>query len=173
VDDDGFHDFVHAQLARLSRVAYLLTGDHHAAEDLLQSALARVAARWQRVRRADDPASYVRRILYHEHVSLWRRSGHLRREVPVEWMPEQRTPDGTDHALRRLMLADALARLTRSQRAVIVLRFFEDLSEADAALALGASVGTIKSQTRHALKRLRELAPELSDLVRDPPGVPV
>jgi DNA-directed RNA polymerase specialized sigma24 family protein len=114
----AFHDFIGAHLARLSRTAYLLTGNHHAAEDLLRSALATVAAKWQRVSRADDPESYVRRILYHEHVSIWRRSRHLRREVTVYHVPEPPGIGDPDRAERRLMLANALRRLTSAQRAV-------------------------------------------------------
>ncbi|BCJ78048.1 RNA polymerase sigma24 factor [Catellatospora sp. IY07-71] len=171
-DDEGFREFVHARLARLSRVAYLLTGEHHAAEDLLQNTLVRLASKWPKVSRTGVPDAYVRKVMYHEHVSSWRRSRHLRSELTTGELPESGA--GSDMAaetVRRLLLEQALAKLTRKQRAVIVLRFFEDLSEADAAEALGVSVGTVKSQTSYALGRLRELAPELHVLVKEPNGV--
>jgi RNA polymerase sigma-70 factor (sigma-E family) len=166
VDDDGFEEFVRAHQAGLSKVAYLLTGDHHAAEDLLQGALVRIASKWHRVSRSEYPYAYVRRILYHQHVS----AGRLRRlvERPMARLPDSGTErDETDDAVRRMVLEEALARLTPRQRAVIVLRYFEDLSAADAAHALGCSVGTVKSQTHHALGRLRTLAPELAELSHD------
>jgi RNA polymerase sigma-70 factor (sigma-E family) len=166
VDDDGFREFATARLGTLSRVAYLLTGDHHAAEDLLGNALVIVAARWRRIAEAADPMAYVRKVLYHELVSTWRRSRYQRAEYSTDQLPERRGPaDEADDAVRRIVLERALAKLTPRQRAVIVLRFYEDLSEADAAEALGCSVGTVKSQTHHALGRLRALAPELADLV--------
>jgi RNA polymerase sigma-70 factor (sigma-E family) len=162
--EDGFREFATARLGALSRTAYLLTGDHHAAEDLLQDVLVIVAVRWSRVAAADNPMAYVRRILYHELVSSWRRGRYRRAEVSSDQLPEHPDPrDETTTVDRRVLLRRALARLTPRQRAVIVLRFFEDLSEADAAAALGCSVGTVKSQTNYALKRLRETAPELAE----------
>ncbi|WP_144119596.1 SigE family RNA polymerase sigma factor [Catellatospora sichuanensis] len=169
MDDDGFREFVHARLSRLSRIAYLLTGDHHAAEDLLQNALVKLASRWSKVASGGAPDAYLRKILYHEHVSAWRRNRHLRAEWPTAEPPEGGSGrDMAAETVRRVLLEQALAKLTRKQRAVIVLRFVEDLSEADAAAALGVTVGTVKSQTSYALKRLRELAPELHVLVREP-----
>jgi RNA polymerase sigma-70 factor (sigma-E family) len=171
-DDDGFRDFVHARLARLSRVAYLLTGEHHAAEDLVQNTLVRLASRWPKVARTGVPDAYVRKVMYHEHISSWRRSRHLRAELSTADLPDSGTgPDMAAETVRRLLLEQALAKLTRKQRAVIVLRFFEDLSEADAAEALGVSIGTVKSQTSYALTRLRQLAPELHVLVKERNGV--
>jgi RNA polymerase sigma-70 factor (sigma-E family) len=161
-DYEGFREFVQARLPRLSRAAYLLTGGHEQAEDLLQSALIRVATRWSRVAGAGDPEAYVRKILYHEHIRLWRKRRFL--EQPTGSVPEVGGRDETDRAVARLVLEQALAKLTRRQRAVIVLRYFEDLSEIATAKAMGCSVGTVKSQTSHALKRLRQLAPELGDL---------
>ncbi|MBV1855027.1 SigE family RNA polymerase sigma factor [Catellatospora tritici] len=172
MDDDGFRDFVHARMKRLSRVAYLLTGDYHGAEDLLQTALVKLAAKWPSVAKGGNPDAYLRKILYNEHVSIWRRSRHLRNEFSAEHLPERAA--GTDIAastVRRVLLEQALAKLSRKQRAVIVLRFFEDLSEADVAVAMGVSVGTVKSQTSYALGKLRELAPELHVLVREPQEV--
>jgi RNA polymerase sigma-70 factor (sigma-E family) len=169
--DDDFRQFVVARLPRLSRVAYLLTGDHHAAEDLLQSALIKVGTRWQRVAAADDPDAYVRRVLYHERVSTWRRRVN-RSEAPVAEPPEVAAPgDVADDTVRRVVLERALAKLTPRQRAVIVLRYVEDLSEVDTAEVMGCSVGTVKSQTSHAVRRLRALAPELADLIQEPTEV--
>jgi RNA polymerase sigma-70 factor (sigma-E family) len=164
-----FREFATARLSTLSRIAYLLTGDHHAAEDLVQDTLVIVMARWPRVAAADDPVAYVRRILYHEHISRWRRN----RKLSLTYSGDDQLPeragsrDEANDVVRRVMLERSLARLAPRQRAVIVLRFFEDLSEVDAAAALGCSIGTVKSQTNHALRRLRDLAPELADLVRE------
>jgi RNA polymerase sigma-70 factor (sigma-E family) len=167
-DDRGFREFAQTRLARLSRVAFLLTGDHHAAEDLLQSTLERVAQHWDRVVASGSPEGYVRKVLYHEHVSMWRRH---RREMSTDSVPERQSGhDEAESALRRLLLERALAKLTHRQRAVVVLRFFEDLSVAEAAEALNCSTGTVKSQTSVALQRLRVLAPELADLITE--GVP-
>jgi RNA polymerase sigma-70 factor (sigma-E family) len=167
VDDEAaFREFVAARLARMSGVAYLLTGDHHAAQDLVQATLVKLARHWRRVSTVGTPDAYVRRMLYNEHVSAWRRRRRV--ELPTAAPPERADArDEAADAVRRLMLRQALSRLTPRQRAVIVLRFYEDMSEADTAEALGCSVGTVKSQTHHALDRLRVLAPELADLVRE------
>jgi RNA polymerase sigma-70 factor (sigma-E family) len=157
-----FTAFVDACQPRLLRAAYLICGDRHLAEDLLQSALVKVALRWSRLRDG-HPEAYLRTILYRDAIS-WRR--RYRREISVASPPEAHQADGTDRAQLRVIFARALARLTPKQRAVLVLRFFDDHSEARTAEVLGVTVGTIKSQTSVALRRLRELAPELSDLVR-------
>ena len=155
----SFEEYVAARMPALTRTAYLLTGNHHDAEDLVQRSLVKAVGRWSRI--ADHPEPYVRRILYHESVSAWRR--RPRGERLVEGPPEAAgVPD--DPSLR-VALRDALARLTPKQRTVLVLRFYEDLTEVQTAQALGVGVGTVKSQTRHALKRLKELAPGLEELV--------
>ncbi|MEV4196865.1 SigE family RNA polymerase sigma factor [Micromonospora globbae] len=152
---DGYVSFVESHQHRLLRAAYLVCGNRHQAEDLLQDALLKLALRWPSVREG-DPAAYVRSILYRDAVSWWRR----RRR---EWL-SARTPDQAgadrDDALR-LALREALVRLPPRQRAVVVLRYYEDLTEAATAEVLGVSVGTVKSQCHAALRRLRELAPEL------------
>lgn len=161
---DGFREFVASAGASLSRSAYLLTGNHDRAEELLQTALARTAEHWRRV--ADgDPVAYVRRVMINERTSWWRRRRYAV-EVPVaterlEGSPSTAVTDASDAVVRRVAVTAALARLTARQRAVIVLRFFDDLTEAAAAEVLGCSVGTIKSQTNAALARLRDLAPEM------------
>jgi len=158
----GFREFVSARSPALSRTAYLLTGDHQLAEDLLQSALLKTLTRWPRLHGDGNPEGYVRRVLYTEHVSWWRRRRRVTEQV-TGWLPEQGGTDPAEHAALRLTLEQALARLTPRQRAVLVLRFYDDLTEAATAQVLHCSVGTVKSQTHHALGRLRALAPDLAD----------
>lgn len=161
--EDSFREFVHARGAALARVAFLLTADRHLAEDLLQSALHKTALHWRQIDEGRREA-YVRTVLYHEAVSWWRR-GRSREIVSDRVGVDREDPAGLDRAELRLVLRDALARLTPRQRAVLVLRYYEDLTEAQTAVVLGVSVGTVKSQTRHALGRLRVLAPELADVM--------
>lgn len=159
---DSFSEFVHARGPALGRLAYLLTADRHLAEDLLQSALHKTALRWRQIDEGRREA-YVRTVLYHEAVSWWRRGRS--REIVTDRVPDgQADSAGVDGIDLRLVLREALARLTPRQRAVLVLRFYEDLTEVQTAAVLGIAVGTVKSQTRHALGRLRVLAPELADL---------
>lgn len=153
---ESFEQYVAARRGALLRTAYLLTGTREDAEDLVQVSLVKVVPRWARI--ADDPEPYVRTVLVHESVSRWRRRRW--REVPTEHLPETtvRGPD-TD----RMALRQALATLAPRQRAVIVLRYYEDLTEKETAAVLGISVGTVKSQARDALARLRATAPHLDD----------
>lgn len=154
---EGFEDFVRARRGALLRTAYLLTGQHADAEDLVQAALIKAVPHWSKI--ADHPEPYVRRILARESVSRWRRRRW--REVSSDDLPEtaQRDPDvASREDLRR-----ALASLAPRQRAVIVLRYFEDLSEAETADALDIAVGTVKSQARDALRVLRQRMPGLAD----------
>jgi RNA polymerase sigma-70 factor (sigma-E family) len=165
-DEDGFREFVRARLARLSRAAYLLAGGHAQAEDLLQATLIKAAANWGRISAAGDPEAYIRKILYHEHVGSWRRRRLA--EYPTDVLPERGGEDEADRTALRLSLEHALGKLTRGQRAVLVLRYFEDLSEATTAEALNVSVGTVKSQTNHALRRLRKfVGGGIDDLLPD------
>lgn len=150
-------EFVSARGAALSRAAYLLTGDHQAAEDLVQDTYVVLVRRWQKTG-AIDPEAYVRRILFSRFVDGWRK--RRLRELPSLTPPDRVGGDEAGAATDRLTLQDALARLTPSQRAVLVLRFYEDLTEVQAAEALGISPNTVKSQTRVALQRLRDLAPD-------------
>jgi RNA polymerase sigma-70 factor (sigma-E family) len=159
---DSFRDYVHARGAALSRTALLLTGDPHLAQDLVQQTLVGVAARWERIVAGGDPDAYVRRTLYHQHVSWWRR---WRREpVPTERLPEPAGFEPHGQLAAAIAVRQALRRLAPRQRAVLVLRYFEDLSEAQTAAVLGISVGTVKSQVRDALARLRVVAADLADL---------
>lgn len=160
--EESFTEYVRARLTSLSRAAFLLTGEVHAAEDLVQQTLIQVAARWERIVANGDPEPYVRRVLYRQHISLWRR--HRRDPMPVESLPERPGPDDASMVAVSLAVREALARLTPKQRAVIVLRFFDDLTEAQAAAVLDCSVSTVKSHTRDGLARLRSLAPELAEV---------
>ncbi|MDX6227616.1 MAG: hypothetical protein QOI76_1006 [Frankiales bacterium] len=163
---DGFRDFVVARSPALARTAYLLTGDRQLAEDLVQEALTRVASRWSKVAAGGDPEPYVRRVLYTCAVDGWRR--RRPREV-LRAAPSERAgvTDDAEAVTQRLALQAAMAKLTAKQRAVLVLRFFEDRTEAQTAAVLGCSVNTVKSQTRHALRRLQELSPSLLGAFRD------
>jgi RNA polymerase sigma-70 factor (sigma-E family) len=156
----SFEAYVNGRIVALSRVAYLLAGDHHRAEDLVQQTLLRVVGRWRQIVGAGDPDAYVRRVLYHQHISWWRRTAS--REIPGEGPPAT-APDHGDAVVAAIAVRRALARLAPRQRAVLVLRYFEDLTEAQTAEVLGISVGTVKSHTRDALSRLRRLAPELGE----------
>lgn len=157
-DRSAFDDFVHARGPALARTAYLLTGDHHHAEDLLQSALMQAARHWERIE--TSPEAYVRRSLVNANISRWRK-----RRVAESPLGSYDTPRADADVTVRLTLEQALRRLTPRQRTVLVLRYFEDLTEAQAAATLGISAGAVKSMTRQALRRLRALAPELADLV--------
>lgn len=150
-----FREYVGARSAALFRSAYLLTGQREAAEDLLQTVLARVARRWSRIE--GHPDAYVRRALFHEQVRHWRRRG---REVPG--VPDRPAPgDAAATVDLRVTLAAALAELTARQRAVIVLRYVEDLPESEVAAALDVSIGTVRSTASRALARLRTSCPSL------------
>lgn len=165
-DLDDFDAFVVARGAALLRTAYLLTGDRHLAEDLVQAALAKSFRHWARVRN-DAPEAYVRQVMVRENISWWRRRRVV--EAPVAEMPELAAP-GVD-VDRRMSLDAALRLLSPQQRAVLVLRYYDDLTERQAADALGCSVGTVKTQAHRALKRLREGAPELAELLGAPDDV--
>jgi len=158
--EDDFHSFVVARTPALSRTAYLLTGDAHLAEDLVQTALFKAAKAWHRIE--GDPEPYVRRILYTQNVSWWRQR-RLKESALGEYDAASTSPDPD----LRLSLEQALARLTTRQRTVLVLRFFEDLTEVQTAHVLGIGAGTVKSITRQSLARLRTLAPDLAELIGD------
>lgn len=160
-DRESFTAWATLRRPRLLRTATFLTGDRGRAEDLVQEALTKVAQRWPRLRDA-NPDAYARQILVRDNISWWRRH---RFEVVSEVTDPGRTPPGDAGVERRMLLLGALARLTERQRAVLVLRYFDDLSEAEIAHALGVSTGTVKSTAHLALRRLRELAPELSELL--------
>lgn len=164
-DREAFDAYVRDRWQPLLRTAALLTGDAHSAEDLVQETLVRAARHWHRV----DPGAvdaYVRRVMYTRSIDAWRWRRHQPDPVDTSGREPRHQPagrdDGADEITTRLTLLEALARLTPRQRAVLVVRFYEDRSEVEAARVLGCSVNTVKSQTRHALGRLRVLAPELA-----------
>jgi RNA polymerase sigma-70 factor (sigma-E family) len=150
--DEEFVEFATASSARLQHVAYLLTGNRHEAEDVAQSALVRTYAAWQRVRRRDAYA-YARAVLANLVTDQWRRP---LREYATEVLPEGPVPrDLADDVTRRRWLIGALDVLSVRERAVIVLRHYLDLSEADVAAELNLSVGTVKSLNSRGLAKLR------------------
>ncbi|QFY12861.1 SigE family RNA polymerase sigma factor [Nonomuraea phyllanthi] len=156
--EHAFGEFVAARATTLLRVAYLACGDEVEAEDLLQTALERTYRNWERVRH-DSPEPYVRRVIVNAAISRARRRAILR-IIPVRTPPE--TPArSTDVDLRHLLM-DALRALPPRQRAVIVLRYWEDLSEAQTADVLGCTVGTVKSQASKAMAKLRTALGEAS-----------
>lgn len=161
----AFVAYVHARRGALLRSAVLITGDPHTAQDLLQEALIKLAARWERIGEG-SPDAYVRRVMFHDNISRWRRT---RREVSVGEIGEGARPLSgnvpVDPAtgITGLDVRAALAELTDKQRAVLVLRYYDDLSETQIAQTLGVSNGTVKSQAHAALRRLRELLPQAAD----------
>jgi RNA polymerase sigma-70 factor (sigma-E family) len=166
---EGFERFVQARWGTLLRTAYLLTGDRQLAEDLLQDALSRMAERWPQLAESGSPEAYVRRCLYNGAVDGWRRRARRREVLGADSVIDGGQPSGPGQrdvvgdVDARVVLRRALEQLTARQRAVLVLRFYEDLTEVQTADVLGCSVNTVKSQTRKALDRLRIVAPELSE----------
>jgi RNA polymerase sigma-70 factor (sigma-E family) len=152
---EGFAQFVEARQRALQRTAWLLTGDWAAAEDLVQTALVRSWPRWERIRRRDDPEIYVRRAMVNTW-SSWRRRRWWG-ERPSEAVPDvQAVGDVAAEVAVRVMVQGALRSLTARQRAVLVLRVFDDLSEAQVAQVLDCAVGTVKATMARAVARLRE-----------------
>ncbi|MEV7778727.1 SigE family RNA polymerase sigma factor [Kitasatospora sp. NPDC088351] len=150
--DEDFQVFVVAVWPRLLRTAFLLTGQQQAGEDLVQSTLERAYAAWGKVRKANTPEAYVRRILVNEHAR------RLRRRVPeqlVTELPERAAQDGFGGLDERGVLLKALAELPPRQRQAVVLRYWEDLSESQAAAAMDCSVGTVKSHASKGIAKLR------------------
>ena len=164
--DTDFSSYMHARQASLLRTAYLLTGDRHTAEDLVQTAFAKLYLSWDKVQSRDSVDGYVRRILVNENNSLWRRAWK-RREHATDELPEGGHLDHYDSGTSR-ELWDLVQTLPRKARAVVVLRYYEEMSEAETADVLGISVGTVKSQTSRALAALRERAPQTLDPAAHP-----
>lgn len=162
MDEQEFTAWAAGVERRLLRSAYLLTGDLHRAEDLVQEALVKVALRWDRLREG-NPTAYARTIIVRDNISWWRR----RREVLVDEVAGAAAVSSDPDAA--LVVRRALARLTPAQRAVVVLRHFDDLSIEETAAILHIAPGTVKSQNAAALARLRDGAPELLDLIGGAP----
>ncbi len=150
---EAFREYVAGRSTALLRTAYLLTGNRPDAEDLLQTALAKTWLAWGRIREPAAVDAYVRRVIVNSRTSLWRRPAV--REYPTEEMPELPGRDRTADLDLHDALLQALDRLPRRQRAAVVLRYYEDLTEAETADALGITVGTVKSTVSRALTRLR------------------
>ncbi|MEV0720398.1 SigE family RNA polymerase sigma factor [Asanoa sp. NPDC050611] len=151
--EDDFREFVAARSPALLRTAYLLTGDWATAEDLLQTALTKIYLAWRRLGEIEAVEPYARRVLVNTSISWWRRRWHGER--PTEVLPEPAVADRVDEQLERDALWRHVQSLPARQRAVLVLRFYEDLSEAQTAAILDISTGTVKSQTSRALSTLR------------------
>ncbi|MBR7834544.1 SigE family RNA polymerase sigma factor [Actinospica durhamensis] len=152
-EEERFREFVAIRWPGLLRMAYGLSADRNAAEDLAQATLAKVYASWGRVSRADNQDAYLYSILCNTY-----RGGFRKRrvaEVQTEFVPEAGQPDAAEHVESRMMLMAAVNELPPKQRAVLLLRYFADLSEAQTAEVMGVSVGTVKSQTSRAIDRLR------------------
>ncbi|MEU4239181.1 SigE family RNA polymerase sigma factor [Actinoplanes sp. NPDC026619] len=147
-----FRVFVQGIAASLHRTAYLLCGDWYLADDLVQEALARAYSHWRKVQRADNPSAYVRRILINESRRSWRRNRTVA-APPADFA----VADMSDGVVNRADLIQALQSLPARQRATVVLRFLEGLSERETAKALGCSEGTVKSQTSRALIKLKSV----------------
>jgi RNA polymerase sigma-70 factor (sigma-E family) len=154
-----FSEFMAARWTPLFRTAYLLTGDRHEAEDLLQSALARTCVRWGTIRDKGAADAYVRRAMVHQMSRQW---GRRRREVVTDVLPDRGHGGGLDVTADHLVLWEEIRRLPPRMRATLVLRYVEDLTEEATARELGVSVGSVKSQTHHALRRLRAALPDLA-----------
>jgi len=160
--DERFAAYVRERGDHHLRVAVLLTGDWHAAEDLVQASLVKLYRAWPRLDTGTDPDAYLRRIMINTHRSWWR--ARWRRETPAGVLPDAASRD--DIAERQALGAlvrQALAGLPRQQRAVLVLRYCEDLPEAEVAALLGCTVGTVKSHAHRGLRALRELLDGESD----------
>jgi RNA polymerase sigma-70 factor (sigma-E family) len=156
---EDFDAYVRARTPALVRTAYLLTGDQHRAEDLVQDALIKTYRAWDRLQ-SSSPDAYTRKVMYHLNISWWRRGRSA--EISTDRPPDgARGPDEAGQSVTRLALRAALHQLTPRQRAVIVLRYFDDVTEFEAAETLGISVGTVKSTTSRALLKLRAIAPHL------------
>ncbi|MGI5213265.1 SigE family RNA polymerase sigma factor [Plantactinospora sp. CA-290183] len=151
--EDEFREFVAARSAALLRTAYLLAGDWATAEDLLQTALTKTYLAWKRLGEIEAVEPYARRVLINTATSWWRRRWHGER--PTEVLPERAAPDQIEEQLERDRLWRHVRTLPVRQRAVLVLRFYEDLTEAQTAAMLNISPGTVKSQTSRALGTLR------------------
>ena len=152
-DPDSFEAFVIGRRRSLLRLAWMLTGDWHLADDLVQTALARSYPHWSRIAH-DNPDAYVRKAIVSVHASWWRR--RWRGETPTATLPDRAIlDDELASAELRSTVAAALATLPARQRATVVLRYFEDLTETQTAYLMGCSLGTVKSQTAKALAHLR------------------
>jgi RNA polymerase sigma-70 factor (sigma-E family) len=159
-DDPGFRDYVTARSRSLLRTAYLLTGNRADAEDLVQAALAKTYLAWDRIEDRGALDGYVRRAMVNTHISWWRR--RRLEEYPTDEIPDQAVADQTGSSDLADTLRRAVDRLPQRMRAAVMLRYFEDMTEAEVAAALGVSLGTVKSTVSRAVAKLR-IDAELQD----------
>lgn len=162
-DPEAFGEFVSARSAALYRSAYLMIGDHGHAQDLLQEALTKTYVAWPRLRDVTKAEAYTRKAITTTAISWWRRRSWGER--PSDAVPDRTTPSAADELAERDWLWQQLQSLPPRQRAAIVLRYYEDLSEAQTAAAMGCAVGTVKSQVSQGIKRLREQMGQDTELV--------
>ena len=166
LEDAEFRGFVAARGPALLRTAYLLTGDQQLAEDLVQTALEKAVRHWGSIRASAAAEAYVRQTMYREQISVWRRrrvTEMLGASIPEPRRAPVTDPDtdlAGDAVEDRIVMRAALMQLGRRQRTVLVLRYFEDLTEQQVAGVLGISVGTVKSQAHKALAHLRDICGE-------------
>jgi RNA polymerase sigma-70 factor (sigma-E family) len=151
-----FEEYVAARLPALLRYAVMVAGDPHLAEDVVQETMVKAYSHWRRVERADSPDLYVRRMVLNTYLS-WRRGGWWRHSTPRADIPDWGTPDSSEAGALRSDLWQRLGQLPPRQRAAVVLRFYEDLPDAEIAEVLGCAVGTVRSQISRALDSLRQV----------------
>jgi RNA polymerase sigma-70 factor (sigma-E family) len=168
--DEQFTAFVRSRGEYHLRVATLLTGNPDAAEDLLQASLLKLYRAWPRIDTSDGPDAYLRQIIVNTRRSWWR--ARWRQETPVPEVPEAAAgEDAAERHATGALVRQALARLPRQQRAALVLRYCEDLPEAEVASLLGCSAGTVKTHAHRGLRALRESLGDLDSLaVNETPG---
>jgi RNA polymerase sigma-70 factor (sigma-E family) len=154
--EQDFRLFVQGIAASLHRTAYLLCGDWYLADDLVQEALAKAYSHWRKVQQAENPSAYVRRILINESRRSWRRNRNTTAHPDAD-LADFAVADMSDGVVNRAELLEALQALTARQRATVVLRYLEGLSERETAATLGCSEGTVKSQTSRALIKLKSV----------------
>jgi RNA polymerase sigma-70 factor (sigma-E family) len=163
-DEPRFEEFVAERADALLRYGYLLSGNPHDAADLTQEALVRLHQAWPRVRRKQAPESYTKMIMVRLHISTWR----LRRRERPDWALHETARFDTPPSDSDEGLWEALATLPRKQRAVLVLRYYEDLSDTDIADVLGISRGTVRSHASLGLAKLRSVLPSTSEINGSP-----
>ncbi len=165
----AFEDWLAAREGALQRTAHLLTGDVHSAQDLVQTTLAKLYLRWDRVRSVDNIDAYARKALLNEHRSSWRRPVR-RAEQLVEAVPDLPAPDPPGYDGSREAVWRFVCSLPAKQRTVVVLRFYEQLTEAEIADLMGISVGTVKSQSSRAIAALRARLPDHPEISGEEAG---
>jgi RNA polymerase sigma-70 factor (sigma-E family) len=168
IHHEDFRDYVAARGSALLRTAVVLAGDRVEAEDLLQAALAKTFLAWDRINDRAAVDGYVRRAMVNTQISWWRR--HKLEIYPTDELPDMPVDDHTGRSEMHDALGRALARLPKRQRLAVMLRYYEDMSEAEVAEALGVSVGTVKSTVSRAMAKLRDDAELGADLTADSPS---